>query len=370
MIRFLLYALAACALLGFGAGATLLATPDKLSLVVDAGGAAEREAPPPPPPDRTDEVLAEVGALRQALAAFAQSLDASGAERDALRAELAAERRDAGRARAALAEGLARLERQGQEVRAHVDAMSAAVAAAAQVRPEPAAAPRPAAPVHVQPALPAEPAVREETPEAAPAPPPAPKRKSLAALLAERPRHDVRDAVTMWKLVAGHCRVGFDGTSTIHNFTARSDAVEGSFRLRFKDPRDGAAGEIRVRVATLDSDNDGRDEEIHRQLAGERGKAPEITCEILSITAAPGQEGDKRAARARVRFGIRGQTHEVDVPLSLEFTARRLLHIQGEATLNMSDYGIHPKAKLGLIKVEDAVTAWWDLYAEVDRANG
>jgi len=204
MMRILLYALAACALLGFGAGAALLATPGRLNLVVDANGGAEREAPPPPPPDRTDEVLAEVDALRQALAVFAQTLDASGAERDALRAELAAERRDAGRARAGLAEGLARLERQGLETCARLEALNAAPAATAETNAAPDPPVEPAAPVRVAAA----------SPEPAASTPPAPKRKSLAALLAERPRTDVRDAVTAWKLVAGHCRVGFDGTSS------------------------------------------------------------------------------------------------------------------------------------------------------------
>jgi len=354
MIRILVILLAAGALVGIGAGGALLLTPDKLQLVVDAGGESARTATPPPPPDRTGEVLGRIDTLRDALAAFATALDDSAAERDAIGRELAAERREAARARATLQARLDRVTRQLDDARAGIAALASAGA-----RPVPAVE------------APAEPAPEPEvaTPEPVAATKPAPKRRSLAELLAERPHIDVRDRAATWSLSAGHCRVGFDGRSTIHNFTARSGAVEGTFRLHFRQPADGAGGELRLGVATLDSSNADRDQEIVRHLAGEKREAPEIRCEILSITAADGQEGDARKATAKVRFHIHGKAHEADAPLDLEFTSQRLLHVKGETKIRMSDFDIHPKAKLGVIKVEDEVTVWWDLYAEVARED-
>ncbi|MFQ5844777.1 MAG: hypothetical protein ACE5JG_07295, partial [Planctomycetota bacterium] len=129
MTRFALFFLAACALAGLGAGGALVAVPDRLTIVFGGGGEAGREAPPPPPADRTDEVLAEVGTLRRALAAFGQAVDDSAAERDALHAEFATERRDAAGGRTAFAESLGRLEHEAKEARARMDAITAALAA-------------------------------------------------------------------------------------------------------------------------------------------------------------------------------------------------------------------------------------------------
>ena len=76
-----------------------------------------------------------------------------------------------------------------------------------------------------------------------------------------------------------------------------------------------------------------------------------------------------RTALAKLRFTIHGRTHDVETPVKLTFTREHLLRIQGEVKLKMSDFEIYPAAKLGVIKVEDAVTVWWDLYAEPQRAQ-
>jgi len=345
MLKSLLVLAAAAGLFLAGALVALLATPEKLTLMEGAGTAAAREAPPPPPVDRTDEVLAEVAQLRSALQAFAQALDEGAAERAALRqavTEAAARQgRAATDAQAAL---LTRLDR----VDAALDAL---FRKAAEAPPPPPPAP---------------PVTKEAAPEPAATPEPAPepvkKRKSLAELLASRQVVDIRDRLATWDLVPGSCRVGFDGTSTLHNFTARSDAVAGQFALHLNDLASGPSGALRVPVATLDSDNKARDEDMHALLS--EGGHPDIACEILSCTTATAREDGGFDAQARVRFTIHGQSHELDVPLRLDFSRQRLLHVKGEAKLLMSDFGVKVPSKLGVIKVEDAVTIWWDLYAQ------
>jgi len=349
MLKSLLVLAAAAGLFLAGALVALLATPEKLTLMEGAGTTAAREAPPPPPVDRTDEVLAEVAQLRTALQAFAQALDEGAAERAALRQALTETAARQGRAAAdAQTALLTRLDR----VDAALDAL---FRKAAEAPPPPPPAP---------------PVTKEAAPEpAAPTPEPEPvpvkKRKSLAELLAAREVVDIRDRLATWDLVPGSCRVGFDGTSTLHNFTARSDAVAGQFALHLNDLASGPSGALRVPVATLDSDNEARDKDMH-ELLGEGGHA-DITCEILSCTAATPRADGGFDARARVRFTIHGQSHELDVPLLLDFSRQRLLHVKGEAKLLMSDFGVKVPSKLGVIKVQDAVTIWWDLYAQASH---
>jgi polyisoprenoid-binding protein YceI len=371
MIKVLFGLFSAGAIFALGVVVAVFALPEKLTITTGVPAAELRRSPEPPPPDRTDEVLEQVNDLRDVVRALAEALDAAGGERDAIRAEIrgasdgeptraalvALDRRIA-----ALAEGLARIESR--------PATGTAPAPAAAVAPEePAArtAPErtdPPAPVAGEPAAPPLAAGPPPAPRAAPA---APERRSLAALLAERKTTDVRDALSYFRLLPGYCRVGFDGSSTVHNFTARSGEVTGSLRLHLNDLADGAAGEVAVPVASLDSDNPDRDEEIHAHL-GEGGH-PDLLCTVLSLTAGtPGAAGALRS-EARIRFTFHGVSREVIAPVTVEFNSRRLLHVKGEAKLRMSDYGIEPASKFGVISVDDEVTVWWDLHGEVDRAS-
>lgn len=332
MRKTVLFLAAAFGLVAAGAAAALVAAPERLTLV--AGEPPSREAPAPPPPDRADEVLAELDALRQAMRAFGEALDRAAEERDGLRAAAERAQADAARDRARTAESLAALDR--------------AVAGVAQrVREE-------AAPAEPAPAPP------EAVPEAAAAAPPEPpKRKSLAALLESRARTDVREERVLWRLLDGHCRVGFDGSSTIHNFTGYSDRASGTFHLKLDDPSDRADGAVAVDVGTIVSGIEDRDAEIRKNLSEDGSK--QVRCELL------GMEKREEGIVARLRFTCRGKAVAVEAPVTLEFTKHRVLHVKGQARLALSDFDIHPKAKLGLIKVADEVTVWWDLNAEADR---
>jgi polyisoprenoid-binding protein YceI len=323
-MRILLF-LAGAVIFGAGAvaGHVLLAAPPP----------AAREAPPPPPPDRTPEVLEEISAVREALKAFAGAVDAAAEERAAL--ELRA---------TAIQGALAELKEATTALSRRQDDLAAALAARPAEPPPPPAAAEPEPP-------PAPAATPEEPP--APAAPSTPKRKSLAELLAAKKRVDPRDQLTRYRLLEGHCNVGFDGVSTVHNFTGQSRKAAGEFALHVNDLADQPSGRLAVPVATLDTGDADRDADMRKYLGG-----PEIVCELLGFT--PEKE-------ARVRFTINGKAHETTAKATLEFD-RGLLHVKGETKLRMSDFEIKVKAAaLGMIKVEDEVTAWWDLYAEVQR---
>ncbi|HEX5136456.1 MAG TPA: YceI family protein [Planctomycetota bacterium] len=319
-------------LFGAGAAAYHFAMPHE---------APRREAPPPPPPDRTGEVLDEIASLNDALKAFATAIDAAADERQQLASALAAARNEGASGAADARRALAELERQIRAIARRQDDLAVVLAAKPGSAPTAVEAPAEA-----------------QTPPPAVAPPPAPeapgppKRKTLAELLAEKKRVDPRDELTRFRLLAGYCNVGFDGVSTIHNFTGQSKKVAGELRLHLNDLGDRPSGKLSVPTETLDSGNADRDADMRKAL-----ETPEIICEILGF--------DKKDAR--VRFTIKGVAKEMTVPLELTFE-KGLLHAKGEAKLKMSDYGVKVKsAGFGMVKVDDEVTIWWDLYAEVLR---
>jgi len=327
MMRVVLFLLAAVALVGLGAGGALLMAPERIAIVVGVDPGAEREAPPPPPRDRTDEVLSEIQSLRDGLVTLGVALDVAATEREHLQ-----------RGAAVIA---TRLER----IRTTIEALQT-------VEDEP----DPPAPVVLVP-IPAPPQPK----------PVVAKRQTLAELLAKKKSVGPLDRATRWKLMPKHGRVGFDGRSTIHNFTARSDRVAGAVTLHWNELGTAASGDLRLDIASLDSGSEGRDEAIREHL-GEGGHNG-VSCRVLSLQPKGAARDGVRTATAKLRFTIHGRAHEMETPVKLTFTPERLLRIQGEAKLKMSDFGIHPAAKLGVIKVDDAVTVWWDLYAEPQRAN-
>jgi len=338
----LLWPLSALLFALLGGALALLLLPDRLEVRIARAAEERREAPPPPPPDRTGELLRALGELREGLLAVADRIDAQESPRSA-------ELLEAVNANARRAEALsARVDAAAAGLRDEMRTQLRAIAEAAPKAPAPTAtAPPPPAPAPPKP-----------PPETAGTP--APKRKSLSELLRGRTAADPRSERVEYALVKGHCRVGFDGVSSLHNFTAKSESVEGSLALRWNDLPEAPAGAIVCAVDSLDSGVAGRDGEIRSNL----GAGGSIRAEIVAFGADRAERDGKVTVTARVRFTIRGKSREMPVAVSMELRDGGLLHASGEARLKMSDFDVRPKAKMGLLKVEDEVTIWWDLYAQ------
>jgi polyisoprenoid-binding protein YceI len=320
----------------------------------------KREAPPPPRPDRTGEVLDEIANVQETLKAFAAAVDAAAEERQQLSTTLSATRSEGAQGAKDLRRALQEIREQVTAVSRRQDDLALALAAKAQVAdPVPPAAaaatarvPEPAPEPAVEAKATAPAPEPEPAPAAAPEAPTIPKRKSLAELLAERKRVDPRDRLTRYRLVDGYCNVGFDGVSTLHNFTGQSKKVAGEFQLHLNDLGDHPSGKLLLPPDTLDTGNEKRDADMRDSLGSDV-----ISCELLSF--------DKK--NARVRFTIHGTSNEVTTPLELTFD-KGLLHVKGEAKLKMSDFGVKVKsAAFGMVTMDDEVTIWWDLYAEALR---
>jgi polyisoprenoid-binding protein YceI len=346
--------------------AAWFATKDNVSIVLSEG-----ETTRAPADDPLALVAADVAALRGDLSALVvtlganlETLDARGEERnDELARELAG-------MRAELGVELARLggAREG-ELLAEVRSLRADVAAFGVAVPSGAvvAAPveSPNEPVVDEPVA-QEPVAVAAAVEPAPAPEPAtaPKRSSFLAFTL--PSDDFRfDERRAWTVVANLSRVGFDGKSTLHDFTGTTSTLSGTFDFDLAHAADAPRGVIRVDAKSLDTDSEGRDDEMDDVLATDQhGEF------VFELTAFEPEATDAAAQSvrgvARGTLTIRGVTKDIAMPVTATVDASRRLVLEGEANVHLPDFGVPVPNKLGLVTMEPDVRIWIALRAKLE----
>lgn len=166
----------------------------------------------------------------------------------------------------------------------------------------------------------------------------------------------VRPAVERYAVDPAASEVGFDGSSTLHDFTGRTRSVSGELRIAPLDPRTCTAGSVRAVARTLDTDSKGRNSEMREKLQVE--KHPELVFELGG--AADGLPGARGAVLVRGKFVVRGAELARDVRVEVERLAGGALRVKGRAKLEMSDFGIEPPSLL-FISTDDEIEAFWDL---------
>ncbi|MFK7738729.1 MAG: YceI family protein [Planctomycetota bacterium] len=175
--------------------------------------------------------------------------------------------------------------------------------------------------------------------------------------------------VTAFELLPRLCRVGFDGKSTLHDFTGVTSSVRGRFALAF-DKADTIAGIIEAEAATLDTGVEGRDANMHEHLdVKQHGN---IRFEMTSFRpAADGFDAVEKSARGTIdgRMTIRGKTNELSMPIEVQVDPQRRLVVKGQTILKLSDYGVPVPNQLGVVKMEDEVLVWIALRARAKAAT-
>jgi len=224
-------------------------------------------------------------------------------------------------------------------------------------------------------ALEIEPAPEQAPPEPAPGPkgaevpaaPAAAKRSFLAFRLpSDAFRFDERRT---WSVLPALSRVGFDGKSTLHDFSGTTSRVEGEIEADPSRPGDSPEGRIRVQAAALDTGSSGRDEEMREHLAAK--DHPELVFELTGFEA---PEVDlaamKTSGRVRGRMTIRGVTRELSMPVRISVDEARRLCVEGEAPLDLEDYDVPVPSKLGVISMEKDVRIWISLKLRASAPAG
>jgi polyisoprenoid-binding protein YceI len=66
---------------------------------------------------------------------------------------------------------------------------------------------------------------------------------------------------------------------------------------------------------------------------------------------------------ARGKLAIRGVEREIAMPVKVSVDASKRVSVDGEAKIQLTDFGIEPPSQLGMIEVEDELRLWISLRA-------
>lgn len=164
-------------------------------------------------------------------------------------------------------------------------------------------------------------------------------------------------------LAVGASRISIAGTSNIHAYSASTTSLRvrqvqlassvagANFWDEIVKPGALEAFEIAIPAATLASDKEGLDKNMHKALKVK--EHPDITFRLLRL--------EPRAGAASAHRGV-GVLTVAGVPreVALEITTARTdggLAVRGQVALLMTDFGIAPpKAMLGMLKTDPKVT--------------
>jgi polyisoprenoid-binding protein YceI len=163
-------------------------------------------------------------------------------------------------------------------------------------------------------------------------------------------------------IVPSLSRVGFDGQSTLHDFSGVTSRVEGELEVTLARPEERPIGTLRVDAASLDTGLAARDEEMREHL--DTAQFPELRFDWSGFEARAVDVAARRLSGvAQGRMTIRGTTRAVSMPVEIAVDESLRVSIEGQAKLRLSDFGIPIPGKLGVISMEDEITVWIALRA-------
>ena len=149
--------------------------------------------------------------------------------------------------------------------------------------------------------------------------------------------------------------IGFDGTSTLHDFTAKAGRFGGEARVDPSALSDLAGAVVWIETDSLDSGSSGRDGDMKELL--ESARHPWITFALRGAEGA--LDRWKGALKLYGTFSIRGVARERLAWARIEPRADGFRAV-GEVRFQMSEHGIKPPRKL-ILKTGDEVRVWFDL---------
>jgi polyisoprenoid-binding protein YceI len=205
-----------------------------------------------------------------------------------------------------------------------------------------------------------EPPTPAAAPEAASAQPVQEKRGFLSFKL---PSHAFSfEGRQRWAIVPSLSRAGFDAKSTLHDFSGVTQQIEGDLVADLAQPEQGCSGEVRVQSKTLDTGLADRDAEMRKHL--DVDAYPTLRFRLSSFTPRAVDKGALTVVgTAQGTLSIHGVERPVAMPVRISVDASKRLAIEGETRIVMSQFGVDPPSKLGMIKVEDEVKIWIALRA-------
>jgi polyisoprenoid-binding protein YceI len=163
------------------------------------------------------------------------------------------------------------------------------------------------------------------------------------------------------RFMKDRCVAGFDGKSTLHDFSGWTKAVTGEIEFEKGRLAETAKASVTVDARTLDTGDKGRDEEMHENVI-ESARFTEMKFVLASVRL-----GEGGSAAMKGSMEIHGVPRELEIPITLALRRDGCLYVKGEVRAKVSDFGIAPPSKLGMINVEDEIRIWFEAWAEPVR---
>lgn len=145
---------------------------------------------------------------------------------------------------------------------------------------------------------------------------------------------------------------GFDGTSTLHDFTGKTKKLGGEVRLDPAHPATTTGGDVWIEAASLDTDNTGRDEEMRKVL--ETDKFPRIVFSLDGLNGPPAALSG--VAQVDGRFSIHGVERRRTFDATFAPVADGF-DLRAEIKAKVTDHGMTPPSFL-VVSMGDDVKIW------------
>lgn len=160
-----------------------------------------------------------------------------------------------------------------------------------------------------------------------------------------------------WEAAAGS-RVGFAGESTLHDFSGEAARVTARLHADLNRLATTVGGEVSFLVKDLSTGKEDRDENMRGDLEAER--FPSVVFRLDGLSGAWPASGAAQLD-ARGAFTIHGVERPRNFRADVERRAGGALRVRGGLKFLQTEHGIEPHSTLGLVRVHDEVSIWWDL---------
>jgi polyisoprenoid-binding protein YceI len=160
------------------------------------------------------------------------------------------------------------------------------------------------------------------------------------------------------RLMAGRCVAGFDAKTSVIDFSGWTKALTGELTFEPSRPVESAKGSVTADPTTLDTGDADRDKEL-REVHLECAKFPRMGFDITVVKMT--SVGTVDMSGTMELHGIR---KDVTIPCSFKLRSDGFAYVAGEIKVKMTDFGIKPPTKLGIITVDDEIRVWFEIWAE------
>ena len=146
-----------------------------------------------------------------------------------------------------------------------------------------------------------------------------------------------------------------EGTSTMHNWNAQSDAIKGSVKINGSE----LAGSVDIPANSFKSESGAMDKNMFTALKAQQ--YPEITYKFLIGRLIGMNDKQYTTFETKGDITIAGEKRTITMPFEIKKLSDNRIEITGHYKLKMTDYGITiPKFLFGMVKTGDDVDVSWD----------